>query len=176
MTHTAQSHPLTFRRLLAPDAPAFQQLRLESLHDHPEAFSATWEEERLQPLEWFAKRLENSVVLGAWRGDTLVGIAGLFVPLSPRQRHKNALWGFYVQPQARGAGLAQDLLSRIIGQAATRAEEILLGVAASNSPALRLYKKAGFQEYGLERRALKMGDHYDDVILMSLALPSARPT
>lgn len=176
MTRTAPPDSLTFRRLLAPDASAFQQLRLESLHAHPEAFSAAWEEERLQPLSWFAERLEDSVVLGVWRGNTLVGIAGLFVPLSPRQRHKNVLWGFYLQPQVRRTGLAQELLSRIIAQAATRSEEILLSVAASNGPALRLYKKAGFQEYGLERRAFKIGDRYDDNILMSLPLTPARST
>jgi RimJ/RimL family protein N-acetyltransferase len=176
MTHTDQPSPFSFRRLLASDASTFQQLRLESLRNHPEAFSATWEEERLQPLVWFAERLENSVVLGAWRGDSLVGIAGLFVPLSARQRHKNVLWGFYVQPRERGTGLARELLDRIIGQAATRAEEILLNVAASNVPAQRLYKKAGFQEYGLERRAFKTGDRYDDDILMSLTLSPAQST
>jgi RimJ/RimL family protein N-acetyltransferase len=176
MTHTVPAHSFTFHRLLASDARAFQQLRLEGLRDHPEAFSAAWEEECLQPLSWFAERLENSVVLGAWRGDTLVGIAGLFVPLSPRQRHKNVLWGFYVQPQVRGTGLAQELLGRIISHAATRAEEILLNVAASNGPALRLYKNAGFQEYGLERRAFKTGDRYDDDILMSLTLSPAQST
>lgn len=164
---------ITYRRLLASDAASYKALRLESLHSHPEAFSASWEDEHGKPVAWFAERLENSFVVGAWHGQVLAGVAGLFVPASPKLNHKNTLWGVYVRPQARGTGLAAELLKQVIAQAATRAEEILLTVSASNLPALQLYRKAGFVEYGVERRALKLGERYYDEILMSLPLTQA---
>jgi RimJ/RimL family protein N-acetyltransferase len=49
-----------------------------------------------------------------------------------------------------------------------------LTVVASNVAARRLYSAAGFEEYGLERRALKVGDEYYDEVLMVLPL-KARP-
>jgi RimJ/RimL family protein N-acetyltransferase len=43
-------------------------------------------------------------------------------------------------------------------------------VVASNAAACRLYSTAGFKEYGLERRALKIGSEYYDDVLMALVL------
>jgi RimJ/RimL family protein N-acetyltransferase len=45
-----------------------------------------------------------------------------------------------------------------------------LTVVASNAAACRLYRAAGFEQYGLERRALKIGDTYYDEALMALSL------
>jgi RimJ/RimL family protein N-acetyltransferase len=51
-----------------------------------------------------------------------------------------------------------------------------LTVVASNVAARRLYSAAGFEEYGLERRALKVGSEYYDEVLMALLLnPSPEP-
>jgi RimJ/RimL family protein N-acetyltransferase len=47
-------------------------------------------------------------------------------------------------------------------------------VVTSNVAACRLYRAAGFKEYGLERRALKVGSEYYDEMLMALQL-SPRP-
>jgi RimJ/RimL family protein N-acetyltransferase len=48
-----------------------------------------------------------------------------------------------------------------------------LSVVASNTAACRLYRAAGFKEYGLERRAIKVGSEYYDELLMALALNPA---
>jgi RimJ/RimL family protein N-acetyltransferase len=49
-----------------------------------------------------------------------------------------------------------------------------LKVVASNAAAFHLYSAAGFKEYGLERRALKVGSEYYDDVLMALP-PKPRP-
>jgi RimJ/RimL family protein N-acetyltransferase len=49
-------------------------------------------------------------------------------------------------------------------------EEVCLTVVTSNAAARRLYSAAAFKEYGLERRALKVGSQYYDEVLMSLPL------
>ena len=41
-------------------------------------------------------------------------------------------------------------------------------VVSSNMATVRLYTRAGFNQYGIEGRALKVGDHYNDELLMAL--------
>ena len=89
--------------------------------------------------------------------STLAGVAGLLVPDTTKSRHKGVLWGMFVQPDVRGTGLAALLLARVIEHAAETVEEVRLTVVASNIAAVRLYTRAGFSRYGLERRALKVG-------------------
>lgn len=49
-------------------------------------------------------------------------------------------------------------------------EEVRLAVVASNTAAVRLYARLGFRRYGLEPRALRVGDRYHDELLMALRL------
>jgi RimJ/RimL family protein N-acetyltransferase len=79
----------------------------------------------------------------------------------------------YVRREARGTGLAATLVREVIEHAATLVEDLCLTVVASNAAALRLYGAAGFREYGLERRALKIGSEYYDEVLMALPLVRA---
>jgi ribosomal protein S18 acetylase RimI-like enzyme len=163
--------PFTLRRLIASDAPNYRALRLEGLRSHPEAFGASWEDEASKPLSWFAERLERNAVFGGSRDDSaLLGTAGLLVPNAVKSRHKGVLWGMFVRPEARGTGLAAGLVAHVIEQATLLVEEVRLTVVSSNMAAVRLYSRAGFNQYGLEPRALKVGDQYYDELLMVLPL------
>lgn len=160
------------RRLSVSDTDAYRDLRLDGLRAHPEAFGASWEEEAAQPLAWFADRLDRNVVFGGGPAATpqLTGIIGFYIPNSTKQRHKGVLWGMFVQPEARGTGLAPSLVARVLEHAMQAVEEVRLTVVATNTSAVRLYERAGFEQYGLERRALKIGDNYHDEVLMALSL------
>ncbi len=163
------------RRLAAPDAASYRNLRLEGLRSHPEAFGASWEEEVSKPLGWFAERLESNTVFGGWREDgVLMGVAGLWVPDTAKSRHKGVLWGMFVRPEARGTGLAADLVQEVIDHARNTVEELRLTVVASNTAAVRLYARLGFRQYGLEPRALKVEGRYYDEMLMALSLEEGR--
>jgi hypothetical protein len=110
-------------------------------------------------------------------GSPLVGAAGLRVQNRVKLQHKGVLWGMYVRPEARGKGLAAALVQQVVEHARTLVEEVCLTVVASNAAAIRLYGAAGFKEYGLERRALKVGSEYYDEVLMALPLkPGAEIT
>src|ERR1700682_2576744 len=147
------------RRLEADDVADYRELRLEGRTSHPEAFGASWEDKSAKPASWWAERLETSTVFGGWIDESpLLGVAGFHVNGAAKRRHKGILWGMYVRPEARGSGLAASLVQRVIEQARTLVEEINLTVVASNQAAHRLYSTAGFEQYGLERRALKIGD------------------
>ncbi len=76
----------------------------------------------------------------------------------------------YVLPEARGTGLSRLLVDGIIAEARGKVERLLLTIVSSNAAALNLYRKAGFVEYGLEQRALRVDDAYFDEMLMALPL------
>ena len=159
------------RRLEARDVVAYRELRLEGLQRHPEAFGASFEDEVDKPDAWWTERLESNVVFGGWIDNSpLLGVAGFRAPAGVKHRHRGELWGMYVRPDGRGTGLAASLAQRVIEHARPLVEEIGLTVVASNTSAHRLYSAAGFEPYGLARRALKVGNDYYDEVLMALSL------
>jgi RimJ/RimL family protein N-acetyltransferase len=158
-------------RALAPaDAAAFRAVRLAGLKDSPEAFGCTFEAEVAKPLAWFFNRLAASQIFGAFRRGEIVGIAGFAVRSGEKEAHKGLLWGMYVQPAARGAGIARRLVEAVLDHARSRVELIQLSVVVGNEPARRLYAGFGFVEYGIERNSLKFGGRYYDEILMAKQL------
>jgi ribosomal protein S18 acetylase RimI-like enzyme len=161
---------LTVRRLGRQDAARYREIRLDGLERHPEAFSSAFETESAEPLSWFAQRLENLIVFGAFRGETLVGIVGFLAQTAPKRAHKGAVMGLYVRPEARRMGVAQRLLEAVIAYAQPRVGLLLLTVTNINDDARRLYRKFGFVEYGVEKNALRVGDRYYDDVLMTKEL------
>src|SRR5262249_41582277 len=118
-----------------------------------------------------AELLETNTVFGGWvNSSPLVGVASFRVHDAAKLRHKGVLWGMYVRPEARGTGLAAALVQGVVEHAATLVEKVCLTVVTSNAAARRLYSAAGFKEYGLERRSLKVGSDYYDEMLMALPL------
>lgn len=162
--------PVTLRRLTADDAALYREIRLEGLIDSPHAFASTLESEQDEPLERFAQRLVDSHVLGAFRGSRLLGVAGFYAQPKPKHTHKGVLWGMYVRPEARNAGVGRRLVEAIIEHARQHVELIQLLVISDNAPARRLYASLGFVEYGLERHATKYRGQYHDDVLMALPL------
>lgn len=162
---------LKVRRLETSDAADYRELRLESLRLHPEAFSTAWESDAEKPASWWTARLETSTVFGGWVNDSpLVGIVRFTVEDAAKLRHKGMLSGLYVRLQARGTGLAAALVRQVVAHARPLVEQVCLTVVTSNIAARRLYSAAGFEEYGTERRSLKVGSEYHDEVLMVLPL------
>ena len=168
---------MIIRRLDESDAAAFRVLRLHALQESPEAFGSSYEETLAQPLEWMAERLRlaperpHDFVLGAFDPD-LVGMVGFARETRTKTRHKGAIWGMYVAESARGHGVGRALLERLLVEARAQSglEAITLLVVATNEAAKRLYHSFGFQTYGTEPHALKLGNRYYDEDLMVLRL------
>jgi RimJ/RimL family protein N-acetyltransferase len=163
----------TYIRQLTPaDAALYRSIRLEGLKQSPEAFGSTFEVEFTKPLAWFFDRLSSSVVFGAIRDAKILGVAGFAVRQEEKEAHKGLLWGMYVRPDARGAGVAGRLVEAVIAYARARVELIQLCVVVGNEQARRLYARLGFVEYGIEKNSLKYGGRYYDEILMAKDLGS----
>jgi RimJ/RimL family protein N-acetyltransferase len=161
---------LPLRRLTAEDAALYRDIRLEALETTPDAFASTFEMERDYPLERFAMRLADAHVVGAFDGATLVGVAGFYIQAGPKHGHKGILWGMFVRPAYRGTGLSRRLVAAIVEHARSQVELLQLFVVGDNIAARRLYRRLGFVEYGVERRATKYRGRYHDDVLMALPL------
>lgn len=154
------------RRLLTADAQAFRELRLEALQMYPDSFGSTYETEATKPLDYFIERLEKNSVFGGFDGQKLAGVIGFYQQSGPKDKHKGVIWGMYVKPRLHGSGLAPALLKSVIELAKTQVEQIQLTVVTNNQRAIRFYEAAGFCPYGVEKNALKTGEHYFDELLM----------
>lgn len=164
-------------RLLTPaDASAYRELRLEALRRHPDAFGASLEDEAARSLEMVARRLDagpTNCLFGAFAGTRLIGTAGFIIPnCSAKSRHKGLLVGVYVTPVHRGRATGRALVTAVVDHASAHVVLLQAAVGADNAPARRLYGSLGFRQYGLETRALRVGDIYVDEALLVLDLDS----
>jgi ribosomal protein S18 acetylase RimI-like enzyme len=165
---------MEIRPLAATDATAFSQIRLQAISDSPSAVWPTHEEEArrtVKEIEARIQRTETQVVFGAFIGMKLVGIAGLRREPLEQVKHKAVVWGVFISPDQRREGLARKLLSRVLSCA--REEGVLqvqLCVNAENVRARSLYRSLGFKSFGLEPRAMRVGDTYFDEEHMVLRL------
>jgi RimJ/RimL family protein N-acetyltransferase len=162
------------RPLHDDDAAAFTRLRLAAIADTPTAIAPTADEEALRPLAEVRQKIGHSasqLVLGAFAGEQLVAIAGLRRELPAQLAHKATVWGLFVQPAWRKAGIARQLLLRIQQHAREMgALQLHLSVNAENQRARHLYDALGFQAYGTEPRCLRVAGRYYDEVHMCLRL------
>lgn len=163
---------LIVRRLTEADAGIYRVVRLRALREEPEAFGSSYEEALARPLESLARRLRDTVTLGAFNDAALVGTITFQREEGVKERHKGTITGMYVASEMRGLGLGRELLRETISRARVLPdlEQVNLSVVTANVPARSLYLSVGFEVYGLERRALKLGDRYLDEELMALQL------
>ncbi len=152
----------TIRRLEPSDAPLYRELRLEALRLHPHAYGSTFELESAEPLDFFERRLGTSEILLGSIDDAPMGMARLSIPTFVTERHKGLLTGMYVRAAAQGSGLASALVEAIVERARSRVILVELSVVSTNERALRLYRRHGFEIYGVDPCALKIGERYLD--------------
>jgi ribosomal protein S18 acetylase RimI-like enzyme len=162
--------PVEVRRLEVTDVEDYRMIRLAALRMESEAFGSTYEVEAARPLAAFAERLKTSAVFGAYADGRLLGMAGFKQEDGQKDRHKGSVWGMYVDPDMRGRGVGLALIEAVIESARNVVEQLTLAVAEGNSAATSLYRRVGFEVYGVEPRALKSSR-----VLMALMLRPAEP-
>lgn len=165
-------------RVLTPnDAAMYQSLRLRALQEHPEAFGASYEDEASLAPDAVAERIKETVdgfVLGAWQNDNLEGIVGLHRSPRIKLRHRAGVGGMYIAPEARGKGVGKAMMQALVERASTleHLEEIILAVTVGNVAARSIYLAAGFESSHIEKRYLKIDEHYYDIEWMTLQMNS----
>jgi RimJ/RimL family protein N-acetyltransferase len=163
---------------ITPDRfPAWRQLRLRALKDHPDAFGRSYESYAALSFEeaseeFFSRRPgrgPDSETYGAFDADgKILGAAGVFRESGEKERHRMFLWGMYVAPEARGTGVADALVDALLdfSRSLDGVLQVHLAVTAHNHTARRLYERHGFKRYGTDPRTLFQDGTFLDEDLM----------
>jgi ribosomal protein S18 acetylase RimI-like enzyme len=166
------------RQLTEADAEIFRAFRLYSLREAPHAFTNSFEEYSQQTVEATARRFREQVasqadfMLGAFEDGQLIGSVGFHRETALKLRHKGYIISMYVTPEYRSRGIGRALLIEAIGRAKRQPDlkQLLLGVTVTQITAKRLYELLGFEVYGREPSAVKIGDEYFEEEFMLLRL------
>ena len=168
--------PVTIRRLVPADLPAYKRLRDAALVAFPESFSSDPAPER-SPDSYLSRlglqrREGGEFTLGAWRVGELIGAVSCERDERAKVRHIGHVIGMMVSAEAQGQGVGAKLLQACIAEA--RAADglvmLTLTVTAGNAAAVRLYERAGFVYYGSLPRAIRVDGVYHAKNQMVLAL------
>jgi RimJ/RimL family protein N-acetyltransferase len=140
----------------------------EYLLTSPNEFDPSPEQER----SWIRSFMENenSLLLIAKKGNKIIGNIDITGGKREMTKH-TAIIGMGILKEWRNTGLGTALLNKGIEWAKQNPQlEILwLQVFAQNTPAITLYKKAGFEVSGIQKRFFKSKDNiYFDNVIMSL--------
>ncbi len=141
--------------------PAWRELRLRALRDHPDAFGQPYAmyaavslEDALAQFEM--RREAGTVIFGAFgEAGVLVGSIGVFRESGPRASHRLVVWGMYVTPEARSTGVGDALVTAALTEACTMDGilQVHLTVTSSNHAAVNLYARHGFVRWGTDPSA-----------------------
>ena len=158
---------LELRRLRPEDAPPYRTLMLEAYEHHPDAFTSSVAERASLPLSWWEARVKPDphpleMVIGAFRGSRLSGVAGLSFESREKARHKAHMFGMYVPPKQRNGGIGKSLVLSVLEHARQRAgvRLVQLTVTQGNAAAQSLYERCGFVPFGLEPFAVAVGQEF----------------
>ena len=160
--------------------PAEEARRLlRDIHESADTFAVNFDDE-FPSAEAFARFLRDlhrrpgALFLAARGAGGLLG----FLLIEPRRAGKlrhTADLHMGVRADTRGQGAGTALLAAALDRlkAQTDIEIVYLMVRADNEPALRLYRRHGFQLLATLPRDTKIGTRYYDGLLMRLDLARA---
>ena len=143
----------TVRSFSHAEWPLYKALRLRALEESPNAFGSTLALELKRTDIAWCERLKNAASSGqdcaflAEVEGTPSGLAWAKAdPYDPSTVHILQMW---VAPNARGRGVGDTLLKAAIHWAKQHgASSVKLGASCGNTPAIRLYQRAGFVQIG----------------------------
>lgn len=136
-----------FSRLFSRPAPSILEAKPRDARDfarlHSRSFPVGWSESEMERL-----LSDPAVIAHIARASGGRGTAEGFL-MSRCVADEAEILSVAVDPAARGRGLAGELLRHHLSRVAARGiRRIFLEVGENNTPAVRLYRKAGFREVG----------------------------
>ncbi len=139
--------PYRVRPCTRADALALRALRLEALRDTPDAYGTTFEES----VRWSRDRWEEmAATLNYFLAESQGRAVGM-VSGGRNDRHPGTLWMYamYVTPDARGTGVAAQLVEAVSQWVLERGgAQLYLHVTSAVPRARAFYRKIGFRETG----------------------------
>jgi len=114
---------------------------------------------------WMSYAKQEAVLTALWDGIPC-GVANLYLQPYKKLSHQS-LFAIIVDEKHRGKGIGTKLLGELmtLGKERFKLELIHLEVYEGN-PAIHLYERLGFQQYGMQRKFVKDQGQYLNKILM----------
>lgn len=157
----------SIRRLTSDDVDAYRAIRLEALTVSPESYGTSPENFATRSTESLQKQMDQMAFFGVIdKANALTGIVAYGRDDGERETHRGWLMQVYAQPQMRGTGASLAMIEAAVDHARTEVIQVHLMVGAHNTPAIRLYEKAGFKTYGTDPRCLYVNGRYIDEHMM----------
>jgi ribosomal protein S18 acetylase RimI-like enzyme len=162
---------ITVRTLDENDWELFRTVRLTALQESPEAFVGTYAEEEKLDEDFWKLRLRRSERLLAEAGGKAVGTASV----GQVEDDENAaqLFGLWVDPAARGTGVATALVRAGAGVAARQGRsQLLYWVGTENGRAVAFASGFGFRPTA-QRRPMRVVSEEDGEEEIAMTFPLA---
>ena len=159
---------MEIRLFTEQDAQVLWDLRMLALETDPWSFVDSPEELRTISVEEFATRLRSdnaeNFIVGAFEQHAAVGMVGCYQEAPLKRRHKAWIWGVFVNPAARGRGIARCLMQAAIGRAKAidGVDMVMLTVSVDQPAPRKLYESLGFRSIGVEPKGIKIGNQHHD--------------
>jgi ribosomal protein S18 acetylase RimI-like enzyme len=158
---------VNFRRLTVDDLDLLRDIRAEALQKYPQSFRTLEEDQGGEAMLEAYRHWLSDTILGAFECQTLVGTAGFYVSSDPRSRHRGHIFTVYVREASRGKGVGDRLIKELLALAEARVEQVHLAVVLTATAAIKTYKRNGFEIYGTDPGAIRIGDvTYDKYLMM----------
>jgi len=154
------------RRLTVDDLDLLREIRAEALQTHPESFGSPEEDDGGDTMVAAYRHWLSGAILGAFECGSLIGVGGFYVLPDRRSRHRGHIFTVYVKENGRGKGVGDRLIKELLAHAEACVEQVHLAVLLTATAAIKTYKRNGFEIYGTDPRAIRIGDTTYDKYLM----------
>jgi len=166
-SHEARAQAdVDIRRLTVDDLDLFRDIRAEALQAHPQTFGSREEDEGGEAMLAAYRHWLSGAILGAFARGHLIGVAGFYLSPDRRSRHRGHIFTVYVREDGRGQGVGDRLIKELLAHAEACVEQVHLAVLLTATAAIKTYKRNGFEIYGTDPRAIRIGDTTHDKYLM----------
>ena len=147
-----QHDAVAIRPVRADEWQRWRETRLRMLRDDADFFATRYDDMVREPdrawRDWVADAVagEQKTLFVAEEDDRWLGVVGAFARVDPLEVQLISMW---VDPEARGRGIAGDLIRAVAGWTLERGStRVVLFVQEANEPAQQLYARAGFRPTG----------------------------
>lgn len=147
-----QGGTIAIRPVRADEWRRWRETRLRMLRDDADFFSTRYDDMVREPEQtwraWVAEAAagDQKTLFVAEANGRWFGVVGAFVRVNPLEVQLFSMW---VDPTARGRGVARDLIRAVASWATGRgSNRVVLFVQEANEPAQALYERAGFRPTG----------------------------
>ena len=169
---------MSARRLTIDEVEVYQKIRAEMLVDTPGSFARSPGDDRFRDAAFVEGVLSHATnrIYGYFdAGGECQSVAG-FVREEPLKRqHVGQIYGVYTRPGGRRQGASMKVIQGLIDYAqGLEGVEMLQLTVSSEAPAAQaLYERLGFQVWGREPKALRLGSDRPDEVHMWLDLSAS---